>query len=123
MLDTLTIADRLNDAGVEQKHANAIAHAIHDAQGDVVTKADIEHLATRADLANLQAATKADLERFATKADLERFATKADLANLQAATKADLANLQTQMAAMESRLAWRVIGAVAVIGAILRFVG
>ena len=112
MLDTLTLADRLTEAGVEQKHANAIAHAIHDAQGDVVTKGDIEHLATRA-----------DLERFATKTDLERFATKADLANLQAATKADLANLQTQMAAMESRLAWRVIGAVAVIGAILRFVG
>ena len=38
MLDTLTIADRLNDAGVEQKHANAIAHAIHDAQGDTVRK-------------------------------------------------------------------------------------
>jgi len=76
MIDTLTIADRLNDAGVEQKHANAIAHAIHDAQGDTVTKADIEHLATKTDLA-----------------------------------------------AMESRLAWRVVGAVAVIGAILRFVG
>lgn len=101
MLDTLTLADRLTEAGVQQKQANAIAHAIHDAQGETVTKGDLEHLAT-----------KADLERFATKADLENFATKADLANLQ-----------TQMAAMESRLAWRVVGAVAVIGAILRFVG
>ena len=101
MLDTLTISDRLTEAGVQQKQANAIAHAIHDAQGDVVTKADLENLAT-----------KVDLERFATKTDLERFATKTDLSNLQ-----------TQMAAMESRLAWRVVGAVAVIGAILRFVG
>jgi len=108
MLDTLTIADRLADAGVEQKHANAIAHAIHDAQGDVVTKGDIEHLATRA-----------DLERFATKGDIEQ--VRADFERF--ATKTDIANLQTQMAAMESRLAWRVIGAVAVIGAILRFVG
>ena len=112
MLDTLTLADRLADAGVEQKHANAIAHAIHDAQGETVTKGDIQHLAT-----------KADLERFATKADLENFATKADLSSLQVSTKAEIANLQTQMAAMESRLAWRVVGAVAVIGAILRFVG
>ena len=94
MLDTLTIADRLNEAGVEQKHANAIAHAIHDAQGDVVTKGDIEHLAT-----------------------------KADITSLQAATKADIANLKTEIAAMETRLAWRVVAAVAVIGAILRFVG
>jgi hypothetical protein len=101
MLDTLTLADRLTDAGVEQKQANAIAHAIHDAQGETVTKGDIQHLAT-----------KADLERFATRADLER-----------CATKTDIATIETQMAAMESRLAWRVVGAVAVIGAILRFVG
>lgn len=66
MLDTLTIADRLTEAGVQQKQANAIAHAIHDAQGDVVTKGDIEHLAT-----------KADLEHFATKADLQQ--VRADL--------------------------------------------
>jgi 2C-methyl-D-erythritol 2,4-cyclodiphosphate synthase len=117
MLDTLTLADRLTDAGVEQKQANAIAHAIHDAQGETVTKGDIQHLAT-----------KADLERFATRADLERFATKADLQQVRTdlercATKTDIATIETQMAAMESRLAWRVVGAVAVIGAILRFVG
>lgn len=73
MLDTLTLADRLTEAGVQQKQANAIAHAIHDAQGNVATKADIQHLAT-----------KADLERFATKADLEHFATKADLQQVRA---------------------------------------
>ncbi len=73
MLDTLTIADRLAEAGVQQKQANAIAHAIHDAQGDVVTKGDIAHLTT-----------KADLEHFATKADLEHFATKADLQQVRA---------------------------------------
>lgn len=99
MLDTLTLADRLTEAGVEQKQANAIAHAIHDAQGDVVTKGDIDHLATKADLQQV-------------RADLER-----------CATKTDIATIETRMAAMESRLAWRVVGAVAVIGAILRFVG
>lgn len=76
MLDTLTLADRLTEAGVDQKQANAIAHAIHDAQGETVTKGDIQHLATKGDLANT-----------------------------------------------EVRLTWRIIGAVAVIGAILRFVG
>ena len=47
MLDTLTLADRLTEAGVEQKQANAIAHAIHDAQGETVRKTDIEHFATK----------------------------------------------------------------------------
>ena len=50
MLDTLTLADRLTEAGVEQKQANAIAHAIHDAQGETVRKGDLEHFATKADL-------------------------------------------------------------------------
>ena len=59
MLDTLTLADRLTDAGVEQKQANAIAHAIHDAQGEIVTKADLQQV-------------RADLQHFATKADLYR---------------------------------------------------
>jgi 2-phosphoglycerate kinase len=59
MLDTLTLADRLTEAGVEQKQANAIAHAIHDAQGEIVTKADLQQVRT-------------DLQHFATKADLYR---------------------------------------------------
>lgn len=55
MLDTLTLADRLTEAGVEQKQANAIAHAIHDAQGETVRKGDLEHLATKADLHQVRA--------------------------------------------------------------------
>ena len=50
MLDTLTLANRLTEAGVEQKHANAIAYAIHDAQGETIRKTDLEHFATKADL-------------------------------------------------------------------------
>ena len=50
MLDTLTLADRLTEAGVEQKQANAIAHAIHDAQGETIRKTDLEHFATKDDL-------------------------------------------------------------------------
>ena len=50
MLDTLTLADRLTEAGFEQKQANAI----HDAQGEIVSKDDLEHLATKVDLASLE---------------------------------------------------------------------
>ncbi|MDE0456063.1 MAG: hypothetical protein OXI15_02110 [Chromatiales bacterium] len=55
MLDTLTLADRLTEAGVDQKQANAIAHAIHDAQGESVTKADIQHLPAKVDLQQIRA--------------------------------------------------------------------
>lgn len=55
MIDTLTLADRLTAAGVEPKQANAIAHAIHDAQGETVTKADLVHVATKADLQQVRA--------------------------------------------------------------------
>lgn len=55
MLDTLTLADRLTAAGVDPSQANAIAHAIHDAQGDAVTRQDVVSLATKADLSALEA--------------------------------------------------------------------
>ena len=55
MLDTLTLSDRLTAAGVAPPHANAIAHAIHDARGDAVTRADLGNLVTRADISALEA--------------------------------------------------------------------
>ena len=39
------------------------------------------------------------------------------------ATKADLAELRAALAAVETRLTWRLVGAMAAIGAILRFLG
>ena len=39
------------------------------------------------------------------------------------ATKADLAELRAELAAVETRLTWRLVGAMAAIGAILRFLG
>lgn len=39
------------------------------------------------------------------------------------ATREDLATLHTEIAAMETRLTWRLVGAMVAIGAILRFVG
>ena len=39
--DTLTAAHTLEAAGIERGHAEAIAHAIRNGQGDLATKADI----------------------------------------------------------------------------------
>ena len=87
VFDTLRAARTLKAAGFGGAQAEAVAEIVQAvANGNRVTKVDMQGFATKADLDRF--ATKADLERFATKADLERFATKADLERF--ATKADL---------------------------------
>ena len=48
--DTLTTARDLEAAGLERRQAEAVASAIGNAGGHAATKADLEHLATRAGL-------------------------------------------------------------------------
>lgn len=48
--DTLAYAQRLKAAGVEDKQAEAHAAAARDSQAGLATKADLEYLATKADL-------------------------------------------------------------------------
>ena len=56
--DTLTTARELEAAGVERRQAEAIAGAVRQA-----VSADRDELATKADLAELRAATRTDLYR------------------------------------------------------------
>ena len=44
--DTLSAAEALEAAGIEEAHAKAIAVAIRSGQGDLATKADINELRT-----------------------------------------------------------------------------
>ncbi len=44
--DTLTVSKELQDAGIEAKHAEAIALAVKQGQGDLATKQDINLLKT-----------------------------------------------------------------------------
>ncbi|MDE2902305.1 MAG: hypothetical protein OXP73_04685, partial [Chloroflexota bacterium] len=76
------------------------------ANGNRVSKVDLQGFATKADFDQFAAtldldrfATKVDLERFATKEDLERFATKADLDALASKTalKSDLQELELRL--------------------------
>ena len=55
--DALTAARELEDAGLERRQAEAIAGTMRKA-----TLADRDTLATKADIAELQAATKADIK-------------------------------------------------------------
>jgi 2-phosphoglycerate kinase len=64
---------------------------------------------------------QADAIAEAVKRAAEHDASGIDTNSL--ATKADLAELRTELAAVETRLTWRLVGAMAAIGAILRFLG
>ena len=44
--DTLTVSNELQDAGIEAKHAEAIALAVKQSQGDLATKQDLNLLRT-----------------------------------------------------------------------------
>jgi len=83
--DTLNAMQRLEQAGMERAHAEAIVGTVRDAQTALATKADLKTglFATRAEL-------KTDL--FETRAEL-----KADLLETKAELKADLLELRADL--------------------------
>ena len=65
MLDTLSLARELQDAGIEPRHADAITHVVQQAvdHGDPATRSDLDALRkeVRADIDALRAEVRADL--------------------------------------------------------------
>ena len=115
-LDTLAYAKRLRDAGVPVAQAEAHAEAARDfVSGDLATKADVAVLqaATKADLAALQASMKGDLSALEAKMD-RRFAN----------VDQRLDSLEQKIQSVEQRLVLKLgamlVAAVAVLGAIVR---
>ena len=120
--DTLKAVRRLEGAGMNRGHAEAVAETVAAARGSAATKADIrlladdirrleDKMATKEDLARLEASTKADIAKLEAS-------TKAEIAKLEAATKADSANLELRLV----RTMWMQAGAiVAITVALLKF--
>ena len=108
--DTLTAARRMEDAGMKREQAEAVAEAVRTA-----AEADLEHLATKADLGDVKAELKADLAVLKTdlgdakaelKADLA--VLKTDLGGVKAELKADVAVLKTDLADVRAELVDRI---------------
>ena len=105
--DTLSVSHDLEAAGMNRKHAEAIAHAV----------------ASAGDAARVDLATKADVT--ALKSDLERveLGLKSDMAELRKDTRSDLERvelgLRADMAAREVRLVKWGVGALAVHGGLV----
>ena len=47
--DTLSAAQHMEDAGMDRKHAEAVASAIRSGQGELATKADLQAETSRLD--------------------------------------------------------------------------
>ena len=74
--DTLTASKDLQDAGIEARHAEAIALAVKQGQGDLATKQDITLL--KSDIDHLRAELKSDIDhlRAELKSDIDHLGTK-----------------------------------------------
>ncbi len=99
--DTHAFVKRLTAVGMPEPQAEALAdEQVRLIDDRLATKEDIARLeaSTKQEIARLEAGTKADIARLegATKADIARLegATKADIARLEGATKADIARLE-----------------------------
>ena len=70
--DTLSVAENLQDAGIERKHAEAIAKAVKAGQGDLATKSDIDQVRAeisqvRAEISQVRTEMNSDIQRLEDK--------------------------------------------------------
>ena len=140
MFDTHAIARSLTAADLTDAQADAITAAVREAAEHDDAAVDVDALATKADVAAVQAdvaAVQADVA--AVQAGVVALEARLDERMTRFATKEDVAALEERMgikmtaelAALEARLAWRLVGAgVAIAGiqaaalfALLRMVG
>jgi hypothetical protein len=92
-LDTLEISKRLRGAGFSESQAEVMTGVLRDAHD-----ADISQLATKSDLAQLEAVVKSEIARI--EAQLSQFATKGDVVALRtdvAAIRADMEILRRDL--------------------------
>lgn len=111
MSDRLTLANAIEDAGIERAKAERMASVIIDVIHDsVATKADIAGL--RGEVAAMKGELKTDITGL-------RGELKADIAAVHGELKADIANLRGEMALIEHRLLTRLGGLMIAGGGVL----
>ena len=94
--DTLHAAKALTAAGFAAPQAEAIT--------DTIREAFTESVATKADLAGLEAAVAADLAEVKAELKADIAEVKADLATLESAVAADIAEVKVDIAEVKAEL-------------------
>ena len=90
--DTLKVSKDPQQAGLEKSHAEAIALAVKQGQGDLATKQDIDHLRTelKSDIDHLRSEFKTDIGHLRTE-------LKTDIGHLRTELKTDIDHLRTEL--------------------------
>ncbi|CAN5724674.1 hypothetical protein BH23PSE1_BH23PSE1_19300 [soil metagenome] len=95
-IDTLKFVRKLTEAGMDRGHAEAIVEGLNEADSsDLATRADIARL--EATIAGLATTTKADIAGLeaTTRAEISRL--EAGLADVKATTKTNIAELEARL--------------------------
>ena len=95
--DTLKVSKDLQQAGLEKSHAEAIALAVKQGQGDLATKQDIDHLRTelKSDIDHLRTELKTDIDHLKSDIDHLRTELKTDIGHLRTELKTDIDHLKS----------------------------
>lgn len=134
MLDTHAVARSLTAADFTPAQADALTDALREIteQGGHVTSDQFKagQVEIRAEISDLRSEHRTQIAEVRTEiaevrteiANLDtRLSTQ--IADLRTEQKTAVAALEARMATMETRLTWRIVGGVAAVGALLRFVG
>ena len=97
--DTLHAAKALTAAGFEAQQAEAIT--------DTIREAFTESVATKADLAGLEAAVTSDIAEVRTEIAEVKSELKADIAEVKSELKAEVAEVRTEIAEVRTEMAER----------------
>ena len=127
MLDTLAVARSLTAADFTPAQADALTDALREftERDDHVTSDQFKagQAEIRTEIANLDTRLSAQIGDVRTEvANLDTRLSR-QIADLRTEQKTTAAALEARMATMETRLTWRIVGGVAAVGALLRFVG
>ena len=97
--DTLKVSKDLQQAGLEKSHAEAIALAVKQGQGDLATKQDIDHLRTelKTDIDHLRTELKTDIDHLRTELKTGIDHLKSDIDHLRTEFKTDNDHLRTEL--------------------------
>ena len=95
--DTLKVSKDLQQAGIQESHAEAIALAVKQGQGDLATKQDIALL--KSEIGHLRTELKTDIGRLRTE-------LKTDIGRLRTELKTDIGRSRTEIKSDNVWLKW-----------------
>ena len=104
MFDTHAVARALTEADLTPAQADAITDAVRLAAEHDAAAIDIETLATKADVAGVEAALKSDVAAVEVALKSDVAAVKSDVAAVQANVAAVEVALKSDVAALEARM-------------------